>query len=97
MLDRKILDALLSEPSISAAARAADCSREAVYRRLKSPAFVKLLNEELENRRKIQAVQSSAALESALKVLRQTLDDPLGTSKRDLLKAVELALRYLQR
>lgn len=96
MLDEKILAALLSETSVAGAARAAGCSRDAIYRRLKSQEFTKLLNEELENRRRVHAVQSSAALESALKVLRETLNDSLGTSKRDLLKAVELALRFLQ-
>lgn len=96
-LDDLILNALLSEPSVTAAARVAGCGRDAVYARLHDPAFLKRLNAALDERRAAINAQSVATLERACESLRDVLEHPIGTNTRDKLRAVEIALRYLKR
>ena len=96
LLDQKILEALLSEPSVASVARAAGCSRDSVYARLRDPAFLERLEAALDARRTAISAEAVTAHQRACERLRDILDSPLSTSTRDQLKAVELALRFLQ-
>ena len=91
--DDKIILALLSEPSITRAARVAGVSRETIHQRLRNPEFVEKLDREIEARYHEARVQGSNATVRAVEVLQYILNNPNGSSNRELLKAVEIALK----
>lgn len=97
LLDEKILSALLSEPSIAAAARAAGCGRDAVYSRLHDPQFIERLNAELAARREADRAMSQQAVSAAVATLRDVLTTPTGYNPRDRVRAADVALRHLYR
>lgn len=97
LLDKKILTALLSEPSVAAAARAAGCSRETIYQRMRKPEFMSKLNDEIDARYGAIRAQSTSTTVAAVETLQSVLRNPIGASTRDTLRAAEIALKYLKR
>lgn len=95
--DDIIIQALLSEPSVSAAARAAQCSRQAIYERMHKPEFVEKLNAEVDARYEAVRAQGTSATIAAVEALQGVLSNPIGSNTRDVLRAAELALKYLKR
>lgn len=97
LLDKKILAALLSEPSIAAAARTAGCSRETIYQRLRKAEFRSKLDAEIAARYEAAKAQGASATVAAVEALQGVLSNPIGSTTRDLLRAAEIALKYLKR
>lgn len=95
--DDIIIQALLSEPSVSAAARTARCSRETIYQRMRKPDFMSKLNAEIDARYEVIRAQGTSATVAAVEALQGVLTNPIGSNTRDMLRAAEIALRYLKR
>lgn len=95
--DDIIIQALLSEPSVTAAARVARCSRETIYQRMRKPGFMNKLNSEIDARYEAIRAQGTSATIAAVEALQDVLNNPLRSNTRDLLRAAELALKYLNR
>lgn len=94
LLDDRILEALLTEPSIAAAARAAGCGRDAVYARLKDETFRERLQTELSARRVATRVAGQQAVTAAVSTLNDTLASPVNATTSDRLRAADIALRH---
>lgn len=94
--DAAIIEALLSEPNISAAARVAGVHRSTIHNRLKDDGFCAQLENELDARRKALRAQSVAVSGAAVDTLADLLSHPLGVAPRDRIRAAEVALRHLQ-
>lgn len=90
----EIMEALLTEPSISAAARKCGVSRPAVYAKLADPDFRAAYESVLQARREAVALQCVAASEQAYEALSYTLTHAAGVTVTEQLKAAEIALRY---
>lgn len=76
--DDIIIQALLSEPSVTAAARVARCSRETIYQRLRNPEFVGKLDAEIAARYEAIRAQGTSAAVAAVGALQGVLNNPLG-------------------
>lgn len=93
--DDIIIQALLSEPTVTAAARVARVSRETVYQRMHKPGFTDKLNAEIDARYEAIRAQATGATIAAVDALQSVLNNPLGANTRDVLKAAEVVLKYL--
>lgn len=94
--DDRLIDALLSEPSIAAAARAAGVSRQTLYTRLHDAEFVAQLEAERAIRRDAIRAQSVGVVTAAVEALGDVLGSPLGPNTAERLRAAEIALRHLR-
>ena len=90
----EILAALLTEPTIAAAARKCGVDRSTVYERLSNPEFRAEYEAALETKRKSLDMMGVAASEAAYASLNDVLRSSLGTSTAEKLKAAEIALKY---
>jgi len=90
---RRVLSALLSEPTVKGAAEVAGVGRKTVYRYLADPAFHKALREAQGERLKMAVARMTGLLEKALDAIG--LDLGPGHDKAQVrLRAAGLVLRH---
>jgi len=88
---RRALEAVVSQPTISQAAKAAGVSRRALYAYLRAPAFREALHALQNERLRLVSLSVSAALQEAVDVLRADLQPGHGQGALRLRAAAILA------
>lgn len=90
--DAALIEALMNEPTVKAAAERCGCSRSTVYARLNDHKFSELLTESIAERRRVTNALAAHALELASETMLELLTAP-GVSDDIRLKAATAVFR----
>lgn len=90
--DERLIDALLSEPTVKAAAERCGCARSTVYARMGDAEFAAKLDAALAERRRASAALAAQALELAGERVIELLSAP-GVSDDVRLRAASAVFR----
>lgn len=90
--DERLIDALLSERTVKAAAERCGCARSTVYARMADPAFSDKLQAAVAERRRISDAFAAQALEAAHGAVLELLTAP-GVSDDVRLRAASVVFR----
>lgn len=90
--DAALIEALMNEPTVTAAADRCGCSRSTIYSRLNDREFVELLTAAIAERRRVTDALAAHALELASETMLELLIAP-GVSDEVRLKAATAVFR----
>lgn len=89
--DERIIDALLSTPTVEAAAEACGVSARTIFRRLEDWSFQASLSEALEGVRKAREAKGLSLVDEAFATLQRAMRDPASPPSVRV-RAAEIAL-----
>lgn len=90
--DERIIEALMSEPNVTAAAKACGCSRSTIYSRLNNPFFSAKLSAVINERRNAINALAAQSCQIATEKILELLTAP-GVSDAVRLRAATAALK----